>query len=303
MRPSFPSVIRAGALAGLLSLVAGCQTTPSVPLAWKLPDGVKTVPANGYPMAYVEKGSGPTVLLVHGAMCDYRCWGVVSQALAGKYRVVAVSLRHFYPEPWDGSGDTYSPGQHAKDLAAFAQQMSPPVSIVAHSYGGSVALEMARERPDLVSKLVLAEGATEGLLPPPTPQALEGRKKFAETTESLLKSKGPKEAMEFGVDTLNGKGTFSRYPPVIQAVHLDNAWTLVAGAKAPVPKLATCAELASVRMPVLLATGEKTAPRYKQLVPLQQKCLPSARTVVIPNVGHALIGHPGFVAAVEGFLK
>lgn len=303
MPVSFVNVIRAGTVAGLLGLIAGCQTTPTPPVAWKLPDGVKIVEANGYPMAYVEKGSGPTVVLVHGAMCDYRCWGTLAQALSGKYRVVAVSLRHFYPEPWDGSGNTYSPTQHARDLAAFAQKMSPPVSIVAHSYGGSVALEMARERPELVRKLVVAEGATDGLLPPPTAQFLEGRKKFADAAENLLKGKGPREAMEFGVDTLYGKGTFSRYPPLIQTVHLDNAWTLVAGAKAPIPKLGTCADFGSLNMPVLLATGENTSPRYKQLVPLQQKCLPSAKTVVIPKVGHALIGRPEFVAAVEEFLR
>lgn len=303
MRPIFLNMIRVSTVAGVLGIAAGCQTTPTPPVAWKLPDGVKTVDANGYPMAYTEQGSGATVILVHGAMCDYRCWGTLAKALAGKHRVVTVSLRHFYPEPWDGSGTTYTPAQHARDLAAFAQKMSPPVSIVAHSYGGSVALEMARERPGLVKKLVVAEGATDGLLPPPTAQFLEGRKKFADAAENLLKSKGPKEAMEFGVDTLNGKGTFSRYPPVIQAVHLDNAWTLIAGAKGPVPKLSTCADFASLNKPVLLATGENTSPRFKQLVPLQQKCLPSAKTVVIPNVGHGMIGHPAFVAAVEEFLK
>lgn len=301
MRVSFFNMIQAGTVAALLGLATGCQTP--VPIAWKLPSDVKTVAVNGYPMAYVEKGSGPTVILVHGAMCDYRCWGTLMQALPGTYRVVSVSMRHYYPEPWDGSGDTYSAAQHAKDLAAFARRMSPPVSIVAHSYGGSVAFEMAREHPELVRKIVLAEGATEGLLPPPTAAYLEGRKKFAAAAESLLKTDGAKAAIEFGVDTLNGKGAFSRYPAAIQAVHLDNAWTLVAGAKGPIPKLGTCTEFGSLNMPVLLATGEKTSPRYKQLVPVQQQCLPAARTVVIPNVGHGLIGAPAFVAAVADFLR
>jgi pimeloyl-ACP methyl ester carboxylesterase len=56
-------------------------------------------------------------------------------------------------------------------------------------------------------------------------------------------------------------------------------------------------------MPVLLATGEKTAPRYKQMISAQQKCLPAARTVVVPDVGHGLIGAPTFIKAVEEFIR
>lgn len=293
--------LRLGLVGAILAIATGCQTTQ--PVAWKLPEGVKTAEVNGYPMAYVEKGSGPTVILVHGAMCDYRCWSTLMPALSGKYRVVAVSLRHYYPEPWDGSGE-YSTLQHAQDLAALAKKLSPPVSIVAHSYGGTVAFETARAHPELVHKLVLAEGTTDGLLPPPTEAYLEGRKKFADAAENLLKTKGAEAAMEFGVDTLYGKGTFSRYPPIVQAVHRDNAWTLIAGAKAPVPKLGNCADLGALKMPVLLATGENTVPRFKQqLVPLQQKCLPAAKTVVIPNVGHGMTGQPAFIAAVQEFLQ
>lgn len=301
MRVSFFNVVQAGTVAALLGLTGGCQTP--APVAWKLPGDVKTVAVNGYPMAYVEKGNGPTVILIHGAMCDYRCWGTLMQALPGTYRVVSVSLRHYYPEPWDGSGDTYSAGQHAKDLAAFVRKMSPPVAIVGHSYGGSVAFEMAREHPELVRKMVLAEGVTEGLLPPPTAASLEGRKKFAAAAETLLRTNGARAAMEFGVDTLNGKGAFSRYPAAIQTVHLDNAWTLIAGARGPIQKLGTCTDFGSLNLPVLLATGEKTSPRFKQLVSAQRQCLPSAKTVVVPNVGHGLIGEPAFIAAVDDFLR
>jgi hypothetical protein len=82
-------------IAALLGVLAGCQTTTA--LTWQLPQGVKTTEINGYPMAYAEQGSGPTVVLVHGAMCDYRCWSPSMPALSKNYRVVSVSLRHHYP--------------------------------------------------------------------------------------------------------------------------------------------------------------------------------------------------------------
>src|SRR5512135_850577 len=44
--------------------VAGGRTTSPL---WNLPSGIKTISVNGYPMAYMEQGSGPIVVLVHGS--------------------------------------------------------------------------------------------------------------------------------------------------------------------------------------------------------------------------------------------
>jgi pimeloyl-ACP methyl ester carboxylesterase len=290
----FAAVVSAG-------LLVGCQTT--TPLTWKVPDGAKTVEVNGYPTAYSELGSGPTVVLVHGVMCDYRCWGGTQRALAGEYRVISVSMRHFYPQDWDGSGNTFTVVQHAKDLAAFIEKMNPPVRLVGHSYGGLVASEVARTRPELVAKLVLAEAATDGLLAPPTKDQLALRKKFGDQTENMLRTKGADAGLEFAVDTLNGKGAWSRYPAQVQSFHRDNAWTMVATTRDDSPR-GTCAGIGSLKMPVLLVTGEKTSARYKQIVPAQAKCLPGAKTVVVPGVGHAMMMNPAvFDPALKDFLR
>jgi len=299
MRPW--KLARRFAAIAVLGLVAGCQTT--TPLTWKLPDGVRITEVNGYPLAAIEKGSGPTVVLVHGAMCDYRCWDATMQALSDRYRVVSVSLRHFYPQDWNGSGDTFTLRQHAADLAAFVEKMAPPVRLVGHSYGGLVASEMARARPDLVLKLVLAEAATDALLPAPTAEQAANRRKFVEQTEAMLTTKGADAALEFAVDILNGKGAWSRYPAPVQAIHRQNAWTIVGSARDTSAR-GTCADFGSLKMPVLLVTGERTSPRYKQILAAQGKCLPGASAVVIPGVGHAMMMNPNaFNPALKNFMQ
>src|SRR6516162_10213965 len=80
--------------------------------AWLLPEGVKSIEVNGYPMAYHESGSGMPLILVH--------------VFAEQYRVIAVSLRHYFPEPWDGRGDDFSILQHAVDLAEGSTKCSAP---------------------------------------------------------------------------------------------------------------------------------------------------------------------------------
>src|SRR5262245_55270778 len=121
---------------GFFIVIAALLLGASEPVqrTWELPAGVKTLSVNGYPMAYVEQGSGPTVLLVHGAVSDFRTFAPQMSSLASKFRVIAVSLRHYYPERWNGQGDDFSERQHADDLVAFVERHGTgPVYLVAHS--------------------------------------------------------------------------------------------------------------------------------------------------------------------------
>jgi pimeloyl-ACP methyl ester carboxylesterase len=58
---------------------------------------------------------------VHGSLNDFRVWGCVIGPLSKQHRVICVSLRHFFPEQWDGKGDTYSIDQHVDDVIAFIE--------------------------------------------------------------------------------------------------------------------------------------------------------------------------------------
>ena len=74
---------------------------------WPLPEGVTSVEVNGYPMAYQERGRETPLILVHGSLNDYRYWNDQIGVFAEYHRVIAVSLRHYFPERWDGRGQTF----------------------------------------------------------------------------------------------------------------------------------------------------------------------------------------------------
>ena len=59
---------------------------------------------------------------MHGSLNDFRIWGCVLGPLSKKHRLICVSLRHFFPEQWDGTGNTYSIAQHVDDMIAFIEQ-------------------------------------------------------------------------------------------------------------------------------------------------------------------------------------
>lgn len=296
--PRIPA-IALGALCA--AMLAACATAPVA--TWPLPEGVATLPVNGYPMAYMARGTGPTVVLVHGVMCDYRCWQGQLDGLSGSHRVVAVSLRHFYPEKWQGAGDRFTLMQHARDLASFIERLGQPVHLVGQSYGAHVAYEMARARPDLVRKLVLGEAPTDSLLAAQDAQGNAIRVQRAAETERIIRGGDLDGGLQFAVDAINGQGAWNRLPAFAKALVRDNAWTVVGIGKDDPPRV-RCEDMGALQMPVLLVTGENTTPRFRAIVQQQAKCMPRAQVAAIPRAGH---GSPyqnaaDYNRAVQSFL-
>src|SRR5689334_24041149 len=93
---------------------------------------------NGYDMAYLEVGEGHPLVCVHGTLGDFRTWYSVLGPLSAGHRVIAVSLRHFFPEHFDGAAtDNYRMAQHVSDTIAFIEQITPlPIDLMGHSRGG-----------------------------------------------------------------------------------------------------------------------------------------------------------------------
>src|SRR5262249_44958632 len=109
-------------------------------------------------MAYLEVGEGLPLVCVHGTLGDFRTWYSVLGPLAKKHRVFTVSLRHFFPEHWNGAGADYKMAQHVADVIGFIEQIGrAPVDLMGHSRGGHIAFRVGQARPDLLRKLILAE--------------------------------------------------------------------------------------------------------------------------------------------------
>ena len=114
---------------------------------------------------YVDWGnpSAPPLLLLHGGRDHCRNWDWVAQALRDEWHIVAPDLRGHGDSAWSEDGN-YAISSYIYDLAQLVhQQALAPVTIVAHSLGGNIALRYAGIYPEQVRKLV----AIEGLGPPP----------------------------------------------------------------------------------------------------------------------------------------
>src|SRR6202046_5631035 len=190
---------------------------------------MQTLPVNGYDMTYLDAGQGPPLVCVHGSLCDFRIWHCVLGPLSKKHRVIALSLRHFFPERWDGSGDSYSIAQHVSDVIGFVEQLNVgPVDLMGHSRGGHVSFRVAQQRPDLLRKLILAEpGGDLDISLDPDAVPASGLGARTKTSAAMVGNGDIDGALQSFTDGVNEEGAWRRMPAAVKQQLRDNALTLI----------------------------------------------------------------------------
>ena len=128
---------------------------------------------------YLDWGNAgaPNLLLLHGMRDHCRTWDWVAQRLRHRYHVVAPDLRGHGDSQW-AIGSGYSHTAYVYDVAQLVRQLQlAPVTIVAHSMGGTVACLYAGLYPELVAKMIVIEGVGHWwrfFERPPAPDRLRG---------------------------------------------------------------------------------------------------------------------------------
>ena len=111
---------------------------------------------DGYSIAYREVGQGTALVLLHGFLCDSRCWTSQLSGLSDRFRVVA----------WDAPGagsssdppDTFTTASYARCLAGFLDTIGiARAHVVGLSWGGILAQEFYRLYPERLRCLILAD--------------------------------------------------------------------------------------------------------------------------------------------------
>jgi len=105
-------------------------------------------------VGYRRGGSGQKILLIHGLAGSSKTWDDVMPLLTPHADVIAVDLLG-HGESAKPTGD-YSLGAFASGLRDFLSILGiDSVTIVGHSFGGGVAMQLAYQHPHLVDRLVL----------------------------------------------------------------------------------------------------------------------------------------------------
>ncbi len=134
---------------------------------------------------YVDWGNPekPPLILLHGGRDHCRNWDWTAAALRDDWHVIAPDLRGHGDSQWTADG-SYTMTGYVYDLAQLVHgQRLQPVTIIAHSLGGNIALRYTGLYPDTVAKLI----AIEGMGPPPQIWAERSSKTIAERMDAWIR--------------------------------------------------------------------------------------------------------------------
>jgi esterase len=249
---------------------------------------MQTLRINGYDMAYLELGRGTPLVCIHGTLGDFRTWSSLFGPLSKNHRVISVSLRHFFPEHWDGVGDDYRMAQHVADVIGFIEQLDAgPVDLMGHSRGGHIGFRVAQLRPELLRRLVLAEPGGEldpsldlAAVPGPSQRAA----RFAALAGKI--SEGDIDGgLKLFFDAIEGDGAWAHLAAAPKQQLRDNAFTLI-GQVDENRQPYTRAQAQSIRTPTLFIGGTDTKGALPAVLRALAAQVPGARTAMIPDAGH-----------------
>jgi pimeloyl-ACP methyl ester carboxylesterase len=240
---------------------------------------VETIRTNGLEIAYERVGEGPPLVLLHGAAVDSRMWQPQLTVLADEFTVVA------WDEPGAGrSSDVpadFGLADYAKCLAALIGGFNlGPAHVAGLSWGGTVALELYRHRPELVATLLLVDtyAGWKGSLPEDEVRArVEGVRQMLAAADHLFDPTLP--------------GLFAGDPPA-EFVALLDAMAADVRPESMRTALLVMAEadqrdlLPHIAVPTLLIWGELDARSPLHVARQFEDAIPSAKLVVIPGAGH-----------------
>ena len=250
--------------------------------------------ADGTRIAFRRIGTGPRIVVLHGALGTSLSWLAVAQRLAHRFEFFLVDRRGR-----GGSADGTPPhtlGKEVDDARAILSIAGPGASVIGHSFGGAVALELARHAPPgAIRRLVLYEPGVNvaGLIPADQ----------VDRIERLVEADRLEEALNVGTQQLAAAGLVRSDGPIAgrPPEFLELARTFPREVRAVDAIGPDLSRYAAIEVPALLLIGAASPERQQRNCNALAQVLPRVRVERLDGLGHvAHNADPDHVAQLIG---
>jgi 3-oxoadipate enol-lactonase len=249
---------------------------------------MKTAKISTGNLAYIDRGAGQPVLLVHGFPLDHSMWNAQIESLSSHVRVIAPDLRGFGQSPLGPVDPTHgiTMEQYADDLAEFldALQIGPDQKIVfvGLSMGGYIAWQFVRKHVARLRALALLDTRAVA----DSDEARAVRLKMAENVAEW----GSARVADMMGPKLAASSTFAMRPDIIAAlrrvVESTSPLAIAAAQRGMAVRPDMASFLPQITLPTLVIVGEEDAISPPAEMQTIATAIPNAEFVVIPNSGH-----------------
>jgi pimeloyl-ACP methyl ester carboxylesterase len=267
-----------------------------------------TAKVNGVRLFYELNGAGKVPLvLVHGSWDSHHDWDLVVPRLADSFRVLTYDRRgHSKSERPTGQG---SAREDVADLAALIEHLGlAPAWVVGNSFGASITLRLAGERPELFRGLIGHEPPLFSLLgddPALAPLLEEVEQRIGAVVERIASGDHAGAAEQFVETVALGPGTWAQLPPEVQQTFIENAPTFLDEASDPEQLNFDLEWIRRFSQPTLLTLGDQSPPTFAPVVVKLAEALPRVEVLTFPGAGH--IPHAtdpdAYIEAIIAFVR
>lgn len=146
-------------------------TPYGLPISPAFPFEKRKVTVNGSQIAYVDEGSGPPVLFLHGNPTSSYLWRNIIPFVTDRYRAIAPDLI--------GMGDSdkpeigYTLAEHCNYIDGFVEALDlAPMVMVIHDWGSVIGMRRARLNPGRVTAMAFMEAVVPPAMPAPSYEAM-----------------------------------------------------------------------------------------------------------------------------------
>lgn len=248
---------------------------------------------SGHDIHVATVGAGAPAVMIHCALARHEALLPLAKAIGGQARLIDMP-GHGRSSDWDGKAD-----YQTLVVDAAAACCNGPTHLIGHSFGATVALRLAVERPALVSRLTLIEpvyfAAAKG-----TAAHAAHQKAFRPFVAAMLQGDEARAAEVF--NALWGSKSWAAIPPRQKAYLTDRIHLIVASGGAieeDAEGITSPERLGEVQVPVTLIRGGQSQPVIGAIHDALVSRLPQATDHVVADAGHMLpLTHTDAVAAI-----
>lgn len=250
-------------------------------------------------------GEGEPTVLLHCSLAHSGAWAGVMAGLADRLAMVAIDLPGHGGTEFDPTLDIQD--QACETTIAVLERLDGPAHLVGHSFGATIALRCAVERPDLVASVSMYEPVYFSLLAAGNPEAYKLEMADAEAFAKHLLASEWQQAAEAFLDRWGSHGGFQVMPEAQKEymlktipMILENTHSVIEDRVGPV----TLANIGKLNVPCLLMEGARSPETIRLLNDLLEAALPNVQRRVFHTTGHmGPISHaPEFARVVRVFL-